>query len=382
MLTYNHKPYLVAQALSLVILSIGCSNTKTNNLPAKEKVEIEDTIQPLPANRTMPGTISLAFVGDVMMGTNVPDTFVTADRGATLFAECDTLLRNADIAIANLESTCYDGSAGETKKNLKSKNCYVFRTPADHAKRLADAGIDAVNMANNHSNDFGDIGRELTINSVKGVGIQPVGLRDLCECAIIDRKGVRCAYLGFAASCKGTLDVNDSTEIEAMVTKYRKLADILIVTFHGGAEGVAHQHITHDMEMFLGEERGNVHDFAHYCIDLGADIVVGHGPHVPRAMELYKGHLIAYSLGNFCTPYRVNIKGVSGYAPLLRVNINPKDGKLQDGRIYSFLQRYAAGPRRDNTNAAAMNIRQLTREDFPNTQLHIDKNGILSILNK
>lgn len=326
-----------------------------------------------------PATLTMTFVGDVMMGTNVPANYITPDRGRTLFKDCDSIVRASDIGIANLEGTCYDGTDGEQRKMTNPNTYYIFRMPGDHAARLADAGFDAVNMANNHSFDFGMTGRRNTLRTMKDVGIEVAGLRDMAEGVVLERKGKKVAYIGFAASCTKVLDMLDRAEVDSMIAKYRQKGDLLVVSFHGGAEGTAYQHVPRKTEYYVGEERGNVYDFAHHCIDKGADIVIGHGPHVPRAMELYKGHLIAYSLGNFCAPYRMGVKGATGYAPLLEVTLNAEDGTLVGGRIHSLRQHQGIGPRKDPDHAASRNIRQLTMDDFPDTPLDISPEGELSV---
>lgn len=322
------------------------------------------------------GSITLAFTGDIMMGTNFPDnSTMLRDGGSTLFKNCSDILKRADAAIGNLEGTLYDGTDGEIHKNLKSKTTYIFRMPGVCAKYLANAGIDIVNFANNHSFDFGDTGRRKTLATVQAAGIKLTGLKGLAEGCVIERNGVKIGFVSFAAACTKVLDLNNPEEVKRIITKYRSKCDILAVGFHGGAEGSAATHVTRAKEVFLGENRGNVYDFAHKCIDWGADIVVGHGPHVPRAMELYKGHLIAYSLGNFCTPFKVNLKGISGHAPLLEVELNTNNGTLKQGQIHSFIQTHGGAPKLDAANSAANDIRSLTLHDFPNTPLIISKTG-------
>lgn len=326
-------------------------------------------------------SVTLAFTGDVLMGTNFPDSsYVTSDRGRSLFVDCDSLLRTADVAIGNLEGTCYYGTQGEIRKkaNPNSNTYFIFRMPGDHAQRLVDAGFDAMGIANNHAGDFGQTGRKLTQENLRSVGLQFSGRKGMAEETVIERDGIRYGYVAFAASCSNTLDLNDAPARDALIKKLRPLCDILIVSFHGGAEGTAHSHVPCKPEYFLGENRGDVHKFAHECIDCGADIVIGHGPHVPRAMELYKGHLIAYSLGNFCAPYRMGTAGATGYAPLLRVQLDPKTGCFQTGRIHSFKQVKTKGPRLDATNAAAHNIASLTKQDFPNSGLEFADDGTIT----
>jgi poly-gamma-glutamate capsule biosynthesis protein CapA/YwtB (metallophosphatase superfamily) len=127
-------------------------------------------------------------------------------------------------------------------------------------------------------------------------------------------------------------------------------------------------------ETFLGENRGSLRQLAHFCIDHGADIVYGHGPHVVRAMEVYKDRFIAYSLGNFCTPYNVSLTGISGYAPVVEININA-DGSFIDGKIHSFLQTRGIGPRKDPAGSVAREIRNLSITDIPQSQATIDVEG-------
>lgn len=358
----------VVHLLSILVIAASCGNKQESNAATQT-----DTIETPKVKE-----VTLAFTGDVMMGTNFPQMYVTEDRGRSLFVECDSILRNADVAIVNHEGTCYDGDEGERRKMTNPRTYFIFRTPGDHAQRLVEAGVDAVNMANNHSFDFGMTGRKNTVKTLHDAGLEIAGLRELAEGVVLERRGVKFAYIGFAASCTKVLDMLDRTEVDSMINKYRKLGDILIVSFHGGAEGTAYMHVPMKEEYYVGEDRGNVYEFAHHCIDMGADMVIGHGPHVPRAMELYKDHLIAYSLGNFCTPLRMGIAGATGYAPLLELKVNTSDGTFVSGQIHSYIQKRGLGPRRDTNNIVSECIRKLTLEDFPNTSLKISETGKLS----
>lgn len=359
---------VIAVALCLATCSAGTSaksDVSQDSVPAKQDSIVKE--------------VTMTFTGDVMMGTNFPKDYITPDRGKTLFKDCKDILRQADLSIVNLEGTCYDGTDGELRKMTNPKTYYIFRMPGDHAQHLADAGVDAVNMANNHSFDFGMTGRRNTLKTMESVGIKVVGLRDMAEYAVLERNGVKFVYLGFAASCTKVLDMLDQAEVDKMIDKCKSLGDVLIVSFHGGAEGTDHLHVPMKTEIYVGENRGNVYEFAHHCIDKGADIVIGHGPHVPRALELYNGHLIAYSLGNFCAPYRMGTRGATGLAPLLQVTLNTQDGTFMKGQIYSYKQIQGVGPRSDSTNGAAELMRDLTQKDFPNTKLSINANGQIEL---
>ncbi len=369
---------LLLQAVVVMACTGGDKPEAPSNSPSGERTpssEGRDGERLLEGESAEAVSLTMAFVGDVMMGTNVPDNYITPDRGRSLFKDCDSIVRAADIAIANLEGTCYDGTDGEQRKMTNPRTYYIFRMPGDHAARLADAGFDVVNMANNHSFDFGMTGRRNTLRTMKEVGIKVVGLRDMAEGVVLERKGKKVAYIGFAASCTKVLDMLDRAEVDSMIAKYRRLGDLLVVSFHGGAEGAAYQHVPRKTEYYVGEDRGDVYEFAHHCIDQGADIVIGHGPHVPRGMELYNGHLIAYSLGNFCAPYRMGVAGAKGYAPLLEVTLDASNGTFKGGQIHSFRQYQGVGPRLDATHAAAKNMRQLTMDDFPGTGIEISPEG-------
>ena len=130
--------------------------------------------------------------------------------------------------------------------------------------------------------------------------------------------------------------------------------------------------------MFLGENRGNVYEFSHAVIDAGADIVFGHGPHVTRAVELYKDRFIAYSMGNFCTYSRFNLKGNGGYAPIIHVNVEKKTGKFLSGKIIPIKQPGEGGPVYDPDKQAITDIQSLTKADFPEMKLVIGDDGSMT----
>lgn len=356
-----------------------CGNTSAQaNPPEHPEAAVEGLSESEAADTAL--TVTMALVGDVMMGTTFPDsvsgTHLPPESGRRLFDDAGPILRRADIACGNLEGTLLDG-VGRRRPMRNPKTYYVFRMPVAYTENLADAGFDFMGMANNHVNDFGEPGRRSTMSALRDAGIAFAGLRNRCETVIIERKGLKIGLTQFGHG-GNNLDVNDLSELRRVVKELRDRADIVVVAFHGGAEGPACQHVPHAAETFVGERRGNVEQFAHAAIDAGADVVYGHGPHVPRAAELYKDHIIFYSLGNFCTPYRVSIAGVSGYAPLAEVTI-AADGRFLGGRIHSFIQQRGKGPRTDSTNAAARLMRRLSAEDFPSSPLLIGPDGTLSV---
>lgn len=362
--------------LAMLLCADGCSSTTASaqsdndsNLEMPDPMaEVSDTV-----------TLSFAFMGDIMMGTTFPDsihgTHLPKDGGRYLFDDARTVTERVDVAGGNLEGSFLDGP-GKRRKMTNPKTYFIFRMPTKYVDNLVDAGFDFLGIANNHINDFGAPGRSSTMRTLRQAGLNVVGLKDSCETALIERKGLRIGVTQFGHGANN-LNVNDLTELKRVVSNLRKDCDIVVVSFHGGAEGTAYMHVTGKPEMYVGEKRGNVKEFAHAAIDAGADIVVGHGPHVPRAAELYKDRIIFYSLGNFCTPFRMGIVGATGYAPLAEVRVNKK-GEFIGGKIHSLLQHKGIGPRFDKNNAAAHLIRDLSLKDFPESPLVIDHDGTLS----
>ncbi len=319
-------------------------------------------------------TVRLAFAGDIMMGTNYPDArYLAAHGGRRLFADVAPIIQGADAAFANLEGVLMD-AGGDVKQCQNPDFCYAFRTPVRYVENLVNAGFDAVSIANNHANDFGLTGRLSTMATLKKAGIAYAGQEGYCETAVFEKDGVTYGFAAFGHSI-GTLHIQDIARARRIIQSLRGRADVVVVSFHGGAEGMGTDHVPGQREIFLGEDRGNVKAFARACVEAGADIVYGHGPHLPRAIELYRGHLIAYSLGNFCTPQRIRLAGQLAFAPVLEATINLTDGTFVDGRIHSFIQFKGVGPRRELTHAVARRIGMLTKADFPETNLTILPDG-------
>ena len=148
--------------------------------------------------------------------------------------------------------------------------------------------------------------------------------------------------------------------------------DLVIISFHGGAEGNKHTHVPRNQENYLNENRGDVFAFAHFCIDHGADLLLGHGPHVPRGIEIYKNRVIAYSLGNFCTYSRFNLSKNNGIAPILCLEID-KTGLPVGVNIKSYKQIEDGGPITDWRHRAKHRMLKLSKQDFPESFITLKK---------
>lgn len=315
-------------------------------------------------------TLTIAMTGDIMMGTTFPSIMLPQNDGRDLFKDAQNILQRADLAVGNLEGTLCDGGKS-TKGN--GPNSYSFRTPTSYSHLLKEVGFDYLSMANNHANDFGLEGIESTEHCLDSMGILYSGIAGRVESVVIERQGLRIGICAFGHNAY-TLKHTDLETVERIVDKLVKETDLVIVSFHGGAEGRTRNHLPQGSETFLGENRGSLRQLAHFCIDHGADVVYGHGPHVTRAIEVYKGRFIAYSLGNFCTPYNVNLTSISGYAPLVEIKIN-HEGRFLSGQIHSMLQERGIGPRRDKMGRAAWEMKSLSEADVPQSEAKIDNKG-------
>jgi hypothetical protein len=317
-------------------------------------------------------TLTVIGVGDVMFGTNFPSaSYLPPDSAQGLLKAVQKILSDADLTFGNMEGVLLN-EGGTSKKCEDMGKCYAFRMPERFAYRLTESGFGVVSVANNHSGDFGDTGRMNTTKMLDKVGIHYAGFLS-CPSVIFEQNGVKWGFCAFSAFT-GTPDILKMDTAALIVRTLDSLCDVVIVSLHAGAEGGAYRHVTRQTEIFYDEDRGNVYEFSHRMIDAGADIVFGHGPHVTRALELYKGRVIAYSLGNFCTYGRFNLKNSNGVAPILKVFTDSK-GRFLKARVYSIIQPGEGGPVIDPSNAALNEIFELTGSDFPETPLKICNDG-------
>jgi poly-gamma-glutamate capsule biosynthesis protein CapA/YwtB (metallophosphatase superfamily) len=333
---------------------------------ATEAVEAARPIEPVRAGTR----ISIAAVGDMMIGTDYPENHLPDDDGVAFLAGVAPWLWPVDLAFGNLEGVLVDG--GEPgKKCSNPKACYLFRSPSRYAFHYRAAGFDVLSLANNHARDFGEEGRTATMQALTDAGIYHSGREG--DFASFEVKGLRVAVLAYAVT-KNSNMLLDYLRAEQTVQEFAATHDIVIVSFHGGAEGRDVTRLPFADEEYYGEPRGDVVRFARMVVDAGADLVIGHGPHVVRAMERYKDRLIAYSLGNFATYYGISVAGIKGVAPILITTLDD-EGRFVDGEIISTHQLRPAGPTLDREGRALKLIRGLSIEDFGNPGLTFHPDG-------
>ncbi len=320
--------------------------------------------------------LTIVAVGDIMMGSTYPEDTLPPNDGEGVFQNVKPALQGWDVVFGNLEGPLLD--QGETTKcKDETLSCYAFRTPTRYARHLKEAGFNTLSIANNHALDFGIDGIENTIGAVTTVGVKPSGGNAV---ATLDVGRRRVAVVGFSfLPSRYSASIHDITKAKEIVRKAKETHDIVIVSFHGGAEGKNALHVADSKEFFLNENRGNVVEFSKAVIDAGADMVVGHGPHVLRALELYRGKLISYSLGNFVTYGRFNIQGPSGVSVILKAVLDAETGNLLTGDVQPVRLRNRGIPELDEDRQAIQLLQKLIREDIPSPGVLVADDGTLNI---
>lgn len=319
--------------------------------------------------------IRVNAVGDIMMGTLFPERVLPPNNGKSLFTSTEEYLHygSPDFIFGNLEGAVTNYN--HTTKDISTGRAYAFEMPPSYVEYLKEAGFNIVSTANNHARDFGERGYEDTRKFLSEAGIAAIGSRD--EIKYFNIRGTKVAWIGFSWFSYSN-NILDSLHSVKIIREAASKSDVVIVSVHAGAEGEKALHIRDANEYFYGENRGNIMKFAHLAIASGADLVLGHSPHVPRAMELYRDRLIIYSLGNFTTYGVFSTTGDKKLVPILHVEMDDS-GRFIRGRIIPFIQReygvYKGIPYYDSTGRVIKLIKKLTSEDIKDGKLIIESNG-------
>jgi hypothetical protein len=315
--------------------------------------------------------ISMSATGDIIMG-DAPGR-LPAGGGAGFFNSVKQALA-ADLVMGNLEEPLTDDT-GTSKCGPDSTGCHQFRAPPSYAAHLRDAGYQVLNQANNHGYDYGPAGYRNTQKALERQGLKHTGAPD--QITVVDVQGVKVAIVGFS-SYVWSNSLIDIASGKKVVAKAASAADLVVVQVHMGAEGSDKTRVKPGTEMFLGENRGDPVRFSHAMIDAGADLIVGHGPHVLRALEFYKGRLIAYSLGNFAGGGgTLNNGGRLGLGAVLKVSMSA-DGTWAGGQLVSTYMNSAGKPTMDADQRGLALVKGLCRSDFPSTGARLDGAGKIS----
>ena len=260
--------------------------TGNNDSGGKDSGQASDlTIEEQEAEKeaeTEPVSITISAAGDCTLGTDEyfdPSTSLNAYYDSNgpeyFFQNVKSIFDADDLTIVNMEGTL-------TEETARQDKTYAFKGPAEYAQILTSGGVEAANLANNHSHDYGDKSYTDTIETIEAAGIVSFGYD---RTAVMDVNGIKVGLVG-------TYELADGMGCEdEMIANIKAVeeqgAQIVIVSFHWGLE----------RENYPTENQVNL---AHSAIDNGADLVLGHHPHVLEGIEVYNGKNIVYSLGNFC----------------------------------------------------------------------------------
>lgn len=317
-------------------------------------------------------SVTLSATGDIMM-SSAPNGLPPKNGDGFFDAVHKDLA--SDLVMGNLEQPLTNDTGASKCGSPARSGCFAFRSPPSYAGHLKDGGFQLMNLANNHAKDFGAAGNRNTIEALEGAGLKYTGAQDLIT--TVEVKGLKVAVIGLAPYA-GSNNLNDLAHAREIVQQAKQKADLVVVQAHMGAEGKTMNHVKPGTENYLGENRGDPVKFTHTVIDAGADLVIGHGPHVLRGMEFYKGKLIAYSLGNFAGGgHTLSKDGILKYAGILRVTLN-KDGSFAAGKFVSTYLNDSGLPTPDASgNHGRELVTDLTAADFPGTGVKISADGTI-----
>lgn len=283
------------------------SANKEGQKPEKqETLEVQET------------TITISAAGDCTLGTDEGFNYKRSFKGkydavqdpAYFFQNVEPVFAQDDLTIVNMEGTLTEETTREPKQ-------FAFKGDAEYAKILTAGAVEAANLANNHSFDYGKKSYEDTITALEAEGISSFGYE---RTAVMDIKGVKVGLAGVYElaehiDCKQDL-------LDNIASLKEQGAQIIIVSFHWGQEK---ENVPSDVQVEL----------AHAAVDNGADLVLGHHPHVLQGIEEYKGKNIVYSLGNFC--FGGNSAPSDMDTMIFQQTFIVKDGKLQEDNVTNIL---------------------------------------------
>ena len=370
----------VAAVTAAFALIVGCSGDPTpaptptgpvTSRPAAPSPTGSATGTPAPTGGPSPtaAAVTIGWAGDAVPAS--VDAGLPPDP-SRLFGAVAPYLRRPDVMIGNLEGTLTDVAAS-SKCEPGSTDCVAFRAPPAYGRLFADAGYDVLSLANNHAHDHGAAGLAQTRRVVRANGMLTTGGPD--EIAVRTVRGVRVAVVGFAPY-GWAAPLNDPAAVRALVRRAAAVADIVVVVFHGGAEGARALHVPAGREIAFGEDRGDLRAFARTAVAAGADAVLGAGPHVVRGAEVVAGRPVAYSMGNL-VGYRVlSTAGVLGTTAIVQLTVRA-DGSWAGGVLRATRQAAPGYPEPDPARAAISLVRQLSAADFGRTAMRVEADGTL-----
>lgn len=282
---------ILVMLFSIAFWGYPLKSKKNNNTSSNQKIvqseklkapKPKEYIKKNPQKQTH-SEVLLTSVGDCTLGrddkysyeNSLPYIFKKNNSDYSyFFKNVYEIFKNDDITTANLEGTF-------TNSTTKASKQFTFKAPADYAKILTNGSIEGVNLSNNHIYDYLDNGFQDTQKALEAVNVPFFGEGNIWKTQI---KGIKFAFLGYKGFYSSEIFLK---KLENDIKSLKSENSIVIINFHWGKEG---SYYPVDSQKII----------AHHAIDSGADLIIGHHPHVIEGIEKYKDRLICYSLGNFC----------------------------------------------------------------------------------
>lgn len=304
--------------LIFTLLLVGCKNLLTGGKKQKEETAISEEMEKTTKRKNKTVSFTISAVGDCTFGTDenfayegsMPAKYDEVGDFNYFFENVKSVFEEDDLTIVNFEGTLTDSTTREDKQ-------FAFKADKSYAEILTDGFVEAANLANNHSKDYGEQSYNDTMDALDEAGITNFGYDRV---AIKKVKGIKVGLVGTYVLADG-LGVKDSMEKNIQDLKDEG-AQVIIASFHWGEEKAEY---TNDVQVEL----------AHAAIDAGADLVLGHHPHVLQGIEQYKGKNIVYSLGNFC--FGGNMYPSDMDTMIFQQTFTLKGGKLQEDNVTNII---------------------------------------------
>ncbi len=304
--------------LIFTLLLVGSKNLLTGGKKQKEETAISEEMEKTTKRKNKTVSFTISAVGDCTFGTDenfayegsMPAKYDEVGDFNYFFENVKSVFEEDDLTIVNFEGTLTDSTTREDKQ-------FAFKADKSYAEILTDGFVEAANLANNHSKDYGEQSYNDTMDALDEAGITNFGYDRV---AIKKVKGIKVGLVGTYVLADG-LGVKDSMEKNIQDLKDEG-AQVIIASFHWGEEKAEYPN---DVQVEL----------AHAAIDAGADLVLGHHPHVLQGIEQYKGKNIVYSLGNFC--FGGNMYPSDMDTMIFQQTFTLKGGKLQEDNVTNII---------------------------------------------
>ena len=358
---------------------------RRDSIARARAVFVADSLRVVYAERDT-ATVRFCAGGDVTLGTNLDTSWTklvsrrlhrrvaALPSPDSLLAPLRPLVAGADFVLLNVEGAIGDGPPPFDKCAKSTSGCFALRMPpaaAPAIRRITSRTVVA-NLANNHARDAGAEGLRETQRVLERAGVIVTGVDTLPTLAVTQH-GDTVAFLGFATS-GGDNDLRDLQAVSRHVARAAASNRRVIVTMHLGAEGATAQRTVDSTERYLDSPRGNPVAFADAATAAGADLVIGHGPHVVRAAEWRDSSLVLYSLGNLVTygPFSHREPMRRGVVACATVDGR---GAVRAVRLHPTVQHAPGRMRVDRSKRALVLIDSLSKLDFPQTGARVLRDG-------